>query len=495
MTRTRHRNVSALFGVALAMVAFTWAIASPLGSSPDDNFHLNSIWCAWDREGSGCEVVGPDEDPRQQLVDVPALQSAMPWCYAFKPTQSAACQSDPAVVIPADQIRSPANVSLYPKGYYALMRALVGDDAQRSIIMMRLVTAGTSALMLWAAAMLFARPERWRVGLFTLVATVPLGLFVFASVNPSAWTIAATGGTFLATVAACRSTDRRAALLSGAAAAGYVLLAASARADAALFCGIAVLVAGAASFPFNARWRSHAVALISPLVAIVVAYAASARSVPDPEGGSLPGGTWQLLSVPALYLGPGAQQLSFRDVTMPAASWVAVTLAVGMTLALGWRRLDSRRTMALAVALVALAGVPLYWQWLQGGSNPLGYVQPRYVLPAALTAVLLLAVNLPNDRLRVRRDSLMIIAGLLAVANFTALFKVLRRFTTGSDVIGWDLSTGREWWWSWAPPPQFVWWLGGVAFAVAVAIMAVRGADPAERTDQVDSTGSSARSN
>ena len=35
----------------LAILALAcWALASPVGSSPDDNFHLASIWCAGGNE-------------------------------------------------------------------------------------------------------------------------------------------------------------------------------------------------------------------------------------------------------------------------------------------------------------------------------------------------------------------------------------------------------------------------------------------------------------
>jgi hypothetical protein len=482
LSAVRRTLVSAVFAVAVALVALTWAIASPLGSSPDDNFHLNSIWCAWDRDATGCEVVGPDEDPRQQIVDVPALADAMPWCYQFQPTQSAACQGDPAAL--PDQVRSTANLSLYPPGYYSLMRLFVGPDTERSILLMRLVTAATSIAMLVGAALLFPQRQRWRIGLFATVALMPLGLFILASVNPSAWAVAATGSTFLAVLAVCLASTTRAAVVAAGAATGFVLLAASARADAALFTGIASIIAVVAGFRFTSvRWRRAALLAI-PAAAVVVAYLVSARNVPEAQDGGLQGGSWQLLAVPGLYVGPGAQQLSFRDVTMPAASWVAVALALGMALAVGWRVLVSRRTVGLAVGVVALAGVPLYWQWLQGGSNPLGYVQPRYVLPATLTVVLLLGVDLPRDRIRARRDTLLIIAGLLAVANIAAMFKVLRRFTSGSEVVGWNLSEGLEWWWSWAPAPQVVWWVGGVAFFVAVVIMAVRGAGSPRSSSQ-----------
>ena len=44
-----HRRlvVATLVGVTMFVTGATWALSSPAGSSPDDDFHLPSIWCGW----------------------------------------------------------------------------------------------------------------------------------------------------------------------------------------------------------------------------------------------------------------------------------------------------------------------------------------------------------------------------------------------------------------------------------------------------------------
>ena len=43
-----------------------WALSSPIGSSPDDDFHLPSIWCGQGFRDGLCE-----EDVNPDLVQVP----------------------------------------------------------------------------------------------------------------------------------------------------------------------------------------------------------------------------------------------------------------------------------------------------------------------------------------------------------------------------------------------------------------------------------------
>ena len=38
--------LAGLCALALVAVGLAWSLASPAGSSPDDDFHLASIWCA-----------------------------------------------------------------------------------------------------------------------------------------------------------------------------------------------------------------------------------------------------------------------------------------------------------------------------------------------------------------------------------------------------------------------------------------------------------------
>ena len=42
--------------IAAAVAGLAWAISSPIGSSPDEDYHLASIWCPPPVESSGCRV-------------------------------------------------------------------------------------------------------------------------------------------------------------------------------------------------------------------------------------------------------------------------------------------------------------------------------------------------------------------------------------------------------------------------------------------------------
>ena len=43
--------------VAFFVMCAGWALTSPPGSSPDDDFHLTSIWCAAGTQDGRCELV------------------------------------------------------------------------------------------------------------------------------------------------------------------------------------------------------------------------------------------------------------------------------------------------------------------------------------------------------------------------------------------------------------------------------------------------------
>ena len=47
-----------LLAPALALIALlAWVFASPIGASPDDDYHLTSAWCAGPSAGDTCAMV------------------------------------------------------------------------------------------------------------------------------------------------------------------------------------------------------------------------------------------------------------------------------------------------------------------------------------------------------------------------------------------------------------------------------------------------------
>lgn len=58
MQPSRWKRALLILGIGLLAIAGlgAWAFASPAGSSPDDDYHLASIWCAQGERDSICEL-------------------------------------------------------------------------------------------------------------------------------------------------------------------------------------------------------------------------------------------------------------------------------------------------------------------------------------------------------------------------------------------------------------------------------------------------------
>jgi len=92
--------VPALVAALLSLGVLTgWAVATPVGSSPDDDFHLTSVWCAEQESVEHCRETG-DEATRI----VPRLVAEAAHCYRWDPSISAACQ------VPASRSQAAAAV-------------------------------------------------------------------------------------------------------------------------------------------------------------------------------------------------------------------------------------------------------------------------------------------------------------------------------------------------------------------------------------------------
>ena len=78
-----------------------------------------------------------------------------------------------------------------------------------SLIAMRMASFAVCLALLVGSAAFLRGPDRWRVLLSWLVVSVPLGLFLYASTNPSGVAVAAVGATFAAMLAALVASQRR----------------------------------------------------------------------------------------------------------------------------------------------------------------------------------------------------------------------------------------------------------------------------------------------
>ena len=476
---------------ALALLALVaWIFASPIGAAADDDYHLVSTWCAnpvladdWCAPGSSPKY----REVPEELVDVA--------CYAQAPESSAACQDDLWAdgAQPVDTNRGNF-VGAYPPVYYAVMSVFAGGDIQLSALIMRFFTVLLFLGITIALYLLLPLTRRPALLWMWLITTVPLGIFLLASNNPSSWALIGVGSALMALLGYFESEGRRRIAL-GALFAISVVMAAGSRGDAALYVGFAIALVLLLKF---ARTRGFLVRAVLPLVMGLVAFAffLSARQVASGLGGfggggsALPGpgaGTgaeeqltgfalfaYNALNVPFIWSGVfGTWGLGWLDTSMPwlvPLGAIAVFVAVGIT---GLGRKDWRTAIAIGLTGAALWAIPVYT--LQAGGGMVGeQVQPRYLFPLIVLLGGLLMLTPAAKRLSLGRVPAYTIAATLAVINFVALHMNIRRYVTGIDGAGPNLDAGAEWWWQLPVGPGVVWILGSLAYGALVVLLVPR---------------------
>ncbi len=484
VTRTSRVGIwSGIVGFALAFcVLVGWAVSSPIGSSPDDDFHLTSVWCA----GAGVEErCAPAGDGATR--DVPRAVAEAAHCYRWDPSLSAECQTR---ILESDSIvetgRGNFNPS-YPPVYYSIMSVFVTSDIDAAAITMRVVNLSVFLAMFGAVFLLSASHRRRELVLTWTVTTVPLGLFLLASNNPSGWATMGVGLLWASLVGYLESSSRGHVIGFGAVAVISTVLGAGSRGDAAVYCLLAIGMACVVSARFS---RPDVFRLILPvgLAVVAVLFSRSARQVASGVQG-FGGGSGvvaeiaatdplqlavdNFLALPGLWAGVfgGDYGLGWLDTDVPAVVTFAGAVAFIGILMYGIGVSNVRKT-TMMIAMAATLWLLPVWV-LTRGADPVGeQVQPRYLLPLV---VLMAGIVLFTPRGRRARtiptSALISIAALLTLSHAAALFTNIRRYTTGNDVGGYNLDALIEWWWVAGPSPMTVLVGTSLAFAGLMAVI------------------------
>lgn len=482
--RRRRIGVFALVVLAVAALGGSWTLASPIGSAPDDGFHLASIWCSPTSRGA-CDDLGFSYAAGKTFVDIPAEVGPESYCYVYDPTKSAGCQDD---IETGSTERTVANDGIYPVVFYSVMGLAVGDSPVDSALLARMLSWFLCFGLLLAGWRVLPRIRRREYLLILLVLAVPHTIFLYASTNPSGVVIAAVAAAWCAVVAISRAPDRRSMWGPGALLVVATIAAAGSRSDGGLYLFIALVSTIVLVFrPWPGRIEREALVRMGGLLAAAVAGLAVSIAILgrrlETSGGLVPqesvevaqqnGNYWyNALEIPYFITGNlGLSGIGWLDLPMPRSVW-APTVAVFFALLFwGIRRSDRFKSLALVGVLAGLLVVPYVLLWREGATVGIE-VQPRYVLP-------LLPV-LGFTALYWRRGSslsglsglqLWTIVVLMSIAHCVALHTTIRRFVSGLDVRSPNLDANNEWWWDIGLTPNVVWVAGSLAFtALAVAL-------------------------
>jgi hypothetical protein len=494
---TKRWFVLGLALLAAVMSAFGWVIGSPNGSSPDDNYHLASIWCPTPL-GEHCEVIGTDANGNIGVLAPESLVSAA--CNAYHPELSAACQlglSD-TKLIPYHHIDN----GEYPGGYYDFLHLFAGDTADATVLATRWVNV-CIAIIVWGVLFwLLPFGARRLMGYCLAASAIPLSVFLIPSNNPSGWAIVGVSSCWLAWHGAANVSEPwRQRALAGVGLLGAVL-AATARSDAGAYI---VLVTGIAGFLHWPELAAHRVSdsdkisaskiggrrsfnwlLLGAMgVAILIgliAYLSGSQTSALASGlynsdGRNPLGVlgWNLLNWPAWWVTLWSAPLGWLDTATPSFVWMPATfIAFGLLFA-GLRYTAWRKNLAAAALLAAMIVLPLavmqagLTYWADGG------VQVRYILP--LLPVLFAVLLMRPDRQGMLQMSLtqdvLIWAGL-GVAHALTLYNLIRRHTVGLAAgAPLNINAAPQWWRPDAPSPLLTWGISSLGFVLLLGLFLV----------------------
>lgn len=473
MERKRWKRL--LLVVVTAALGFisigTWAIASPVGAAPDDDFHMASIWCSLgERQG----LCGLGEAENERIVS--ERFSMSPYCFAGMPEESAACEVDDEAMVPTTRGNFAGN---YPPVFYAVMGVFAGPDIAVSTIVMRVFNAGILVGAITAVLALLRRGEGGPLIWSAVVTMVPLGMFIVPSVNPSSWAVISGLVVWIATYGFFSAEGRGRRIALAAIAIVLAVMGAGARGDSAVYVGFAALAAMILSFQKSRAWLKLAL-LPSGLIAIGIAFFLSARQstgaagvgialdssvASDPTAASpLSDLLVNLIYLPWLWTGgTGTWGLGWIDTPVPPTVWVAMLgVLVGLVF-WGLRIMSRRKGTVLVLALLGLTLIPLYV--LYGLEARVGSeIQPRYLLPLLIVFVGVAAFGFAHDHLGLSRLQAGVLLAAVAIANALSLHNNMRRYISGIGDSSFNLNANIEWWWEIPVQPMTVWFVGSAAF-------------------------------
>lgn len=469
--------------VALLFTLWSWALASPVGASPDEDFHLSSIWCGANSQSTLCEE---SDVPGKKLVSRALLDAP---CFAFDPNQSAGCQNlDP--LSNSMELTDRGNFqNNYPPVYYWLMSTFATDNIAQSVITIRFLNSALLVAILGITFGFSAARLRIPFLLAYTLTVIPLGAFLMSSVNPSSWAIALVPASWIALYGSLTQVRRREKVVLGVIYLMTAIMVAGARGDAAIFVALGSALAMALAWDRQNFVRRNRLILSAIAAAALVAFAFFISTaqlnvifnglpgvtghVADSARGGLAGAAqlfvYNLAHLPSLWMGSfGTWGLGWLDTPMPDAVTFASLFAAGAFIVIAFGFANRRTLLALGLNLVFLSVIPL--AILQISAARIGQqVQPRYILPLVVLGFVI-AATVPVQWDRRARLPMVFSLILLVPANAVAITWNILRYRNG--LSGGLTSTVDTWWWG-AWSPLWVIALSAVSFALLVGSLVI----------------------
>jgi hypothetical protein len=458
----------------------SWALASPPGSGPDDEYHLSSIWCSRGYRIQFCEK---STSIYEAKIPLQLHRNGGPrtiFCYAGDSKISASCiRGLDAEAVTKLESSKRFNTSSIASNFYKSNGFLVSPNVNRSILTMRFLQ-----IFIFFALISFAihssGERKWAVLLALFVGIVPVGLFIIPSTSPSSWAIAgvaSAGICVMNSLISSRKSHRVTAVIGFL---GAVLLTRNVRTDVNIMLAICVtlgLVSGFVIRETNRSLKFDRVKLVrlASLAApgLLYIHFKVFSLYPWQIMSFILGGSFYSLSndSPQAFLGflGGSIQLGSADFAPTPV--VLILMSVGFVTFI----VITARFVPLKVKISSGFGLSLLFflpYWFSLGAIGLA---SRYIMAIYLVSLVTFSASAVTNRslanFKFSKSSLVTIFLTISLGQSLSLHQSIRRYITGTNISGWNLNEGAQWWWTYGPSPLSIWMIGSVAFSVAFFIV------------------------
>ena len=490
-----------LLGVALFFAFGSWAMGSAIGSSPDEDHVLTTIWCGKhaanlreapilriNRESTKFDggVKPATEfcryDPNNYKYHlIPSLVAVPQQCYlgAGQDT-SASCQERLRETTVRKYFESAVDTN-----YIIAVRIFVSPDVESSVVKMRLLNSFLAAILIVVASAFF-----WKKNSDLLLAWLavisPVTTFFIGSVNTSSWTLMGTTCFTLAFIGALKNRKHVKIWLPAGVLALFALwFTNSSRNEGKyviLLLAAAILYSEFVPKSFKLTKKSILIgSAILPVFYLIFQYFSKPFGVVNifndyrvevSEGVTTTANNLlvnNIITLPRFITGFfGSWGLGWFELELTQTVWLFTLQAFLLVTGFALIKSTNIHRLIFGALFVTMCAAILFANQQKFGK--IGeYIQPRYFLPFFLGIVIIAAAN-KTERYP---NSLVITVAILAtISNSIALRDTIRRYTTGQDVfISKSLNNPIEWWWQFGPQPETVWLTGTLAFAALWALL------------------------
>ena len=469
-----------LVAVGAMITLGSWALSSPPGSGPDDEFHLAGIWCSHGFRKQFCEKV-----TNRDYVKVPLTlhRNGGPrtvFCYAGNSQISAGCiRGLDAEAVTKLESSKRFNSSTTASNFYKANGFFVSPNVNASILTMRFfqiaIFFGLISFMIYSSG-----ERKWAILLALFVGMVPVGLFIIPSTNPSSWAITGVVSAGICSMNFLVSSKRSHRVIAVIGFVVALLFTRNVRTDINIMMAICITLGALSGFLIRETDRSYKfdrakLLKLGFLVApgLVYIHIKAGPLYPWSIVKFILGGSFYSFSndSPQAFLGFLGGSIQMGSADFAPTPVVLILMSVGFATFI----VITSKFVPLKMKISSGFGVSLLFflsYWFSLGAIALA---SRYIMAIYLVLLATFSASAVASRktlnLQFSKSSLVTIFLAISLAQSLSLHQSIRRYVTGTNIAGWNLNKGAQWWWTYGPSPMTIWLIGSVAFGVALFVV------------------------